>query len=41
MYKVLILPNAAALSDRQAQTIRDYVDGGGGAGRDVRDVALR
>jgi hypothetical protein len=29
-YKVLILPNAAALSDRQVQTIREYVQNGGG-----------
>jgi hypothetical protein len=29
-YKVLILPNAAALSDRQVETIREYVKGGGG-----------
>lgn len=29
-YKVLILPNAAALSDRQVEAIRGYVHGGGG-----------
>jgi hypothetical protein len=29
-YKVLVLPNAAALSDRQVQVIRAYVAGGGG-----------
>lgn len=29
-YQVLILPNAAALSDRQLATIRDFVRGGGG-----------
>ena len=29
-YQVLILPNAAALSDLQAAAVRDYVHGGGG-----------
>ena len=29
-YKVLVLPNAAALSDRQVRVIRAYVAGGGG-----------
>ena len=29
-YKVLILPNAAALSERQVQAIRDFVHNGGG-----------
>lgn len=29
-YKVLILPNVAALSDRQVETIRTYVQNGGG-----------
>jgi len=29
-YKVLLLPNAACLSDVQARTIRDYVKAGGG-----------
>ena len=29
-YKVLVLANAACLSDEQVQTVRDYVAGGGG-----------
>ena len=40
-YKVLILPNIAALSEAQCGQLREFVRGGGGGGRHLRNLALR
>ena len=37
-YKLLIMPNIAALSDAQCEQIRDYVRRGGSSAGDLRDI---